>query len=157
MLGRKTRSHDEILQYEVSNRPVAAKQPSDLGQQVPNDGGIDEVKQIDDKTFDGIISATVGPISGKFNFRSTIVESRPPEQMVVRTEGTDSVTKSTVNADMTVDLHSISDAKSQMDYQADVKIKGRLAILGDMVLRATATLILQEFTRRLRKGLGEQA
>ena len=77
--------------------------------------------------------------------------------MVVRTEGTDSVTKSTVNADMTVDLRSISDTKSQMDYQADVKIKGRLAILGDMVLRATATLILQEFTRRLRKGLGEQA
>jgi len=119
--------------------------------------GIDEVKQIDDKTFDGIISATVGPISGKFNFRSTIVESRPPEQMVVRTEGSDSVTKSTVNADMTVDLRSISDTKSQMDYQADVKIKGRLAILGDMVLRATATLILQEFTRRLRKGVGEQA
>jgi carbon monoxide dehydrogenase subunit G len=119
--------------------------------------GIDEVKQIDDKTFDGVISATVGPISGKFNFRSTILESRPPEQMVVRTEGTDSVTKSTVNADMTVDLRSISDTKSQMDYQADVKIKGRLAILGDMVLRATATLILQEFTRRLRKGVGEEA
>ena len=119
--------------------------------------GIDEVKQIDDKTFDGIISATVGPMSGKFNFRSTIVESKPPEQMVVRTEGTDTVTKSMVNADMTVDLRSISDTKSQMDYKADIKIKGRLAILGDMVLRATATLILQEFTRRLHKGLGEQA
>jgi carbon monoxide dehydrogenase subunit G len=118
--------------------------------------GIDEVKQIDDKTFDGIISATVGPMSGKFNFRSTIVESRPPEQMVVQTEGMDSVTKSTVNADMTVDLRRVSDTKSQMDYKADVKIKGRLAILGDMVLRATATLILQEFTRRLHKGLGEQ-
>jgi carbon monoxide dehydrogenase subunit G len=119
--------------------------------------GIDEVKQIDDKTFDGVITATVGPISGKFNFRSTILESRPPEQMVVRTEGTDSVTKSTVNADMTVDLSAVSDTKSQMDYKADVKIKGRLGILGDMVLRATATLILQEFTKRLRKGLGEQA
>jgi len=119
--------------------------------------GIDEVKQIDDKTFDGIISATVGPISGKFNFRSTILESRPPEQMVVQTEGTDSVTKSIVNADMTVDLRSISDTKSQMEYKADIRIKGRLAILGDMVLRATATLILQEFARRLHKGLGEQA
>jgi uncharacterized protein len=119
--------------------------------------GIDEVKQIDDKTFDGVISATVGPISGKFNFRSTIVESRPPEQMVVRTEGTDSVTKSTVNAAMTVDLRSISETKSQMDYRADVKIQGRLGILGDMVLRATATLILQEFTRRLHQGLGEGA
>jgi carbon monoxide dehydrogenase subunit G len=118
--------------------------------------GIDEVKQVDDKTFDGIISATVGPISGKFNFRSTIVESNPPEQMVVRTEGTDSVTKTAVNADMTVDLRRISDTKSRMDYKADVKIKGRLGILGDMVLRATATLILQEFTKRLHKGLGEQ-
>jgi carbon monoxide dehydrogenase subunit G len=44
-----------------------------------------------------------------------------------------------------------------MEYRADVKIKGRLAILGDMVLRATATLILQEFARRLRKALGDQA
>lgn len=118
--------------------------------------GIDEVKQIDDKTFDGIISATVGPISGKFNFRSTIVESRPPEQMVVRTEGMDTVTKSTINADMTVDLRQVAEHKTQMDYAADVKIKGRLGILGDMVLRATATLILQEFTRRLHKGLAEQ-
>jgi len=119
--------------------------------------GIDEVKQIDDKTFDGVISATVGPISGKFTFRSTILESKPPAQMVVRTEGKDSVTKSTVNADMTVDLRRVSEAKTEMDYKTEVKITGRLAILGDMVLRATATLILQEFTRRLHKGLGEQA
>ena len=119
--------------------------------------GIEEVKQIDDKTFEGALAAAVGPISGKFTFRSTIVESRPPEQMVVRTEGTDSVTKSIVNADMTVDLRKLSDNKTQMDYKADVKIKGRLAILGDMVLRATATLILQEFTRRLHKELGDQA
>jgi uncharacterized protein len=119
--------------------------------------GIEEVKQIDDKTFEGALAATVGPISGKFTFRSTILDSHPPEQMLVRTEGTDSVTKSIVNADMTVDLRKLSDTKTQMDYKADVKIKGRLAILGDMVLRATATLILQEFTRRLHKGLGDRA
>jgi carbon monoxide dehydrogenase subunit G len=119
--------------------------------------GIEEVKQIDDKTFEGALVASVGPISGKFQFRATIVESRPPDQMVVRTEGTDSVTKSIVNADMTVDLRKLADDKTQMDYKADVKIKGRLGILGDMVLRATATLILQEFTRRLHKGLGDQA
>jgi len=118
--------------------------------------GIDEINQIDDKTFDGIISAAVGPISGKFNFRSTIVESKPPEQMIVRTEGMDTVTKSTVNADMTVDLRRVSETESRMDYKADVKIKGRLGILGDMVLRATATLILEEFKKRLHKGLAEQ-
>jgi len=119
--------------------------------------GIDEINQIDDRTFDGIISAAVGPISGKFNFRSTIVESQPPQQMIVRTEGMDTVTKSTVHADMTVDLRRVSETESQMDYKADVKIKGRLGILGDMVLRATATLILEEFKKRLHKALAEQA
>ena len=119
--------------------------------------GIDEVRQIDDKTFEGVLAAAVGPISGKFSFRSTILESHPPEQMLVRTEGTDSVTKSIVNADMTVDLKSTASEKTEMQYKADVKIKGRLAILGDMVMRATATLILQEFERRLQKGLAEQA
>lgn len=135
---------DKVWEFLIDIRQFSACVP-----------GIDEIKQVDDKTFDGIISATVGPISGKFAFRSTILESRPPEQMVVRTEGSDSVTKSTVNAEMTVDLRSVSDRQTQMDYKADVKIKGRLAILGDMVLRATATLILQEFARRLHKRLGE--
>jgi uncharacterized protein len=118
--------------------------------------GIEEVRQIDDKTFEGVLAAAVGPISGKFSFRSTILESRPPEQMVVRTEGTDSVTKSTVTADMTVDLRKVAEAKTEMIYRTDVNIKGRLAILGDMVLRATATLILQEFARRLQNGLSDQ-
>jgi hypothetical protein len=40
-----------------------------------------------------------------------------------------------------------------MDYRADIAIKGRLAILGDMVLRATGALVLEEFARRLREKL----
>ena len=115
--------------------------------------GIEEVQQIDDKTFEGTVAATVGPISGKFSFRSTILDSQPPQQMVVRTEVTDSVTKSTVIADMTVVLCKLSEEKTQMIYKANVKINGRLAIVGDMVLRATSILILQEFTRRLNEKL----
>jgi carbon monoxide dehydrogenase subunit G len=56
---------------------------------------------------------------------------------------------------MTMDLLRVADDKTALAYRADLKIKGRLAILGDMVLRATATLILQEFARRLNKALGE--
>jgi hypothetical protein len=32
-------------------------------------------------------------------------------------------------------------------------IKGRLAILGDMVMRATGALLLEEFARRLKEKL----
>jgi carbon monoxide dehydrogenase subunit G len=33
--------------------------------------GIEEIKQIDDNAFKGVLAATVGPISGKFSFRRT--------------------------------------------------------------------------------------
>ncbi len=115
--------------------------------------GLEQVTQIDDRTFDGVIGATVGPISGKFTFRSTIVDSTPPKDLVVRTEGTDSVTKSTMNVKMTVTLTEPIENQTELGYHANIEIKGRLAILGDMVLRATAVLLLEEFSRRLRKQL----
>jgi hypothetical protein len=52
----------------------------------------------------------MGPMSGKFNFPSTILESKPPEHGGV--DRSDLLNdKSAVNADMTVDLRGVSDAK----------------------------------------------
>ena len=66
--------------------------------------GLESVTKIDDRSFDGIIGATVGPISGKFVFRSTIVESTPPTELIVRVEGTDSVTGSKISSNVTATL-----------------------------------------------------
>lgn len=115
--------------------------------------GMEKVAQIDDRSFEGVMGATVGPISGKFTFRSTIVESNPPKEFVVRTDGTDSATKSTMRVDMTVTLTEPVSDHTELAYHANVEIKGRLAILGDMILRATAVVMLEEFIRRLRKQL----
>jgi len=119
--------------------------------------GLEKVTPLDDHTFDGIMSAAVGPIAGKFVFRATIVESTPPKELVVRTEGQDSVTASDLRATVTLRLSQSLEGRTNLDYQARVEIKGRLAILGDMVLRATAALLLDEFAERLRKRLeGDQ-
>lgn len=112
--------------------------------------GIEQVTQIDERTFDGTIGASVGPISGKFSFRSTILESTPPKEMRVRTEGKDSVTASTLIADVAIVLEETVASHTELSYHATVEIKGRLAILGDMILRATASLLMEEFARRLR-------
>lgn len=119
--------------------------------------GLEQVAQIDERTFDGVVSATVGPISGKFTFRSTILESTPPSAMVVQTDGTDSVTHSAVVARLTVTLSEAVGQRTELSYRADIAIHGRLAILGDMVLRATSALVLEEFARRLRTQLEADA
>ncbi len=115
--------------------------------------GVEQVTQVDDCTFDGVIGAAVGPISGKFSFRATILESNPPKEMQVRTEGKDSVTGSGLTANVALALQETVASHTELSYHANVEIKGRLAILGDMILRATASLMMDEFARRLRAKL----
>lgn len=112
--------------------------------------GLEKVTRLDERTFEGTIGAEVGPISGKFAFRATIVEATPPSAMAVRIDGEDSVTKSKVSAEVEATLEEIAADRTELSYRAEVEIKGRLAILGDMILRATSSLMVEEFARRLR-------
>ena len=115
--------------------------------------GVENVTQIDDRTFEGIIQATVGPISGEFPFRAHIEDSNPPTELSDRVEGTDSVTKSTIDAELGMTLVPVGAGQTELTYRAVVNIHGRLAIIGDMVLRATAAVMLTEFTNRVRQNL----
>ena len=117
--------------------------------------GVENVTQIDERTFDAAIAASVGPISGKFNFRAHIVESHPPTEMAATIDGVDSVTKSALTTKVTMTLDPLSAQQTALAYRATVDVKGRLAILGDMVLRATAALILEEAIKRLKSQLAQ--
>jgi hypothetical protein len=112
--------------------------------------GLEQVTQIDECTFEGVVVAAVGPIAGKFSFRSTITDSTPPTDLVVQTDGEDSVTHSHVTARLNLKLAEPLEEHTELSYRADIEIKGRLGILGDMVLRATSVLTLEEFARRLK-------
>jgi carbon monoxide dehydrogenase subunit G len=119
--------------------------------------GVEQVRRVDDRTFDGTILASVGPISGSFDFRARIVESTPPSELAATITGTDSVTKSTMTTDTTVRLTEADGGQTELDYQAQIEIGGRMAILGDMVVRATATLLVEEFMKRVREQLEGKA
>jgi carbon monoxide dehydrogenase subunit G len=120
--------------------------------------GVEEIVVVDERTFTGSIVAAVGPISGKFSFTAHILESRPPTELQATVVGTDSVTRSTLSAEMTMQLAALTSAESartgtELAYRARVDVRGRLAILGDMVLRTTAVLLIEEFFKRLRQEL----
>ncbi|MPZ49537.1 MAG: hypothetical protein GEU75_09610 [Dehalococcoidia bacterium] len=112
--------------------------------------GLQGVSQVDDRTFDGIIEATVGPLSGKFSFRAHILESDSPRELVAQVEGTDSITKSRVTAETTVTLSQCNAVETELSYRSSVNVKGRLAILGEMVMRASAVAMMEEIAQRLR-------
>ncbi len=119
--------------------------------------GVEDVHQIDGRTFEGAIRASVGPISGHFALRAQIVDAQPPRSLAVHVEGTDSVTRSTMTNDVTLTLTPLPSGDTELAHHATLEIKGRLALLGDMVLRATAAVMLDDFAKRLGERVASKA
>lgn len=111
--------------------------------------GVQNVVKIDDRTFEGGMSAKVGPVSGDFAFRAEIVEAEEPVRLAARVEGEDSLTKSAMTAAIEMTLAEADDG-CELAYVAEVNIKGRLGIVGDMILRPTGMQVIDEFFNRLR-------
>ena len=112
--------------------------------------GVQDLVKIDERTFEGGMSAKVGPVSGDFRFRSQIVDVDPPASLTAHVEGEDSLTKSTMTSDISMSLSS-DGTNTELAYVAEVNIKGRLGIVGDMILRATGAQVIEEFFNRLRQ------
>jgi carbon monoxide dehydrogenase subunit G len=115
--------------------------------------GVQDIRQVDDRTFEGTILASVGPIDGSFTFRSVLTTADFPNDLVVEVAGTDSVTKSRLEMTVRAALSDPAPSATDLAYHADVRVKGRLAILGEMVLRATAGVMIGEVTKCLRSQL----
>jgi carbon monoxide dehydrogenase subunit G len=115
--------------------------------------GVQEIRQLDERTFEGTILASVGPIDGSFTFRSVMTRADFPTTLVVEVAGADSVTKSRLEMTVEAGLSEASAAATDLAYRADVRVKGRLAILGEMVLRATAGMMIAEIVKCLRSHL----
>jgi carbon monoxide dehydrogenase subunit G len=117
--------------------------------------GVQEVRQVDPTTWEGRITAQVGPMEGKFTFTSVIARAAYPDALEVVVDGMDSVTRSRletlVNASVTAPEEAAG--PTTLTWTAQVKVKGRLAILGEMILRATASLMIAEATKCLRSRL----
>jgi carbon monoxide dehydrogenase subunit G len=116
--------------------------------------GVQDMRLVGDGRFEGRVTASVGPLNGDFAFTSLITRAEFPHDLQVEVEGTDSVTRSQLTVSVRAGLTEDGPVQTTLDYHADVKIKGRLAILGEMILRATASLMIGQVTKCLQARLG---
>lgn len=115
--------------------------------------GVQDVRQVDERTFGGSITAAVGPMEGHFEFTAVIEESTFPTALVVQLSGVDSVTKSQLVATVQSSAELLEPERTRLAYTAVINVKGRLAILGDMILRATASVMIGELVKCLKARL----
>lgn len=139
-----------ILEVPIEKAWDYLLMPDTLASCIP---GCEKMEAIDERTYDTIIKAKVGPISVKFKFRTTLTELDPPRHLKAVGRGEESNKAGTFSQETVVDLQEVSQGKVEVHYRSDISIVGKLATFGDRIMRAKAKQAETEFTEALRKRL----
>jgi carbon monoxide dehydrogenase subunit G len=124
--------------------------PETLASCIP---GAEEMKAIDDKTYESVVKQKVGPISVKLKFTTKITEIDPPRHLKAVGRGADVTKAGTFSQETIVDLTEISKDEVEVAYSSNVSLVGRLATFGERIMRAKAKSVGEEFTKNLQEKL----
>jgi carbon monoxide dehydrogenase subunit G len=112
--------------------------------------GVEDVKQVDDTTYDGTVRIKVGPIA--LALQGTIyVEAQDRTQWhgAMRAEAKDRKLGGGVRARMHMDLVAKGAAETEMQVMLEAHVLGKIGEFGQPVMRKKADAMLQEFARQV--------
>jgi carbon monoxide dehydrogenase subunit G len=112
--------------------------------------GVEDVKQVDETTYDGTLRIKVGPIA--LALQGTIyVEARDRERWhgAMRAEAKDRRLGGGVRARMGMDLREKSAAETEIQVTLEAHVLGKIGEFGQPVMRKKADAMLQEFAQQM--------
>ncbi len=124
--------------------------PAIIGPCIP---GCEKVEPINDKAYDSIIKAKVGFITVRFKVR-TVIEEMILHQLI-RTvgEGSEMRNLGFFRQKTRINFNALSEDETELSYQSEISIVGKLATFGDRILRAKAREVGKEFADAVKKRL----
>lgn len=115
--------------------------------------GTEEIKQIDDKTYDVTMKQKVGIIKVKMKGRQTLTKVEAPTHLEMEGDAEDLTKLGRMKDKVTMDLKDLGNGEVEIAYNMDVSMVGKLAMFGDRVMRSKATEVEREFVKNLQKKL----
>ena len=124
--------------------------PQIIGPCIP---GCEKVEPINDKEYESIIKAKVGFMAVRFKVR-TVIEEMIHHQLI-RTvgEGNELRNLGFFKQKTRINFNALSEDETEITYQSEVSIVGKLATFGDRILKAKAKEVGKEFADAVKKRL----
>jgi len=120
--------------------------PENLVDCVP---GCEEIQMIDEKTYSGIVAAKVSFISVRFKGQAKLENINRPKHLTISGRGEDITRLGSCKGSVIIDLNENSEGNVTVFYKANVNVVGKLATMGDRIMRAKAKEAEKEFTQAL--------
>lgn len=119
--------------------------------------GVERVEQISDTEYEGALKAKVGPISATFGGTAEITEQTPPTYLKAKIKAKDKRTASMINGAFSSNLTELTPNQTEVSYEIDVAIRGKMGSFGQTVIKDTAKSISAIFIGNIRSQLEHPA
>ncbi len=105
--------------------------------------------------YRGRVVDRVGPYRVEMDLDVTVQETRPPESIRVLVSGRDRKLGTTQRMELTVRLREVEPRETSLDIAAEVEILGKIAALGQFVVKRKVTEVVRKFGENVRAACGE--
>lgn len=129
----------------------ALQDPAILGSVMPGGKGFEEVAP---NEFSGVLSVKVGPVNGMFTGKITLSDVVEPERYRIAVEG--SGPQGRVHGTGSLQLTGMG-AQTQMQYEGEAQVSGRIASVGQRLVDASAKSIIRQSLEGLNAYLQVEA
>ena len=113
--------------------------------------GCEELNQTSPTELNATVVAKVGPVKAKFKGEVELSDLNPPESYTISGEGKGGIA-GFAKGGATVRLTEV-EGGTQLDYEVDAKVGGKLAQLGGRLIDATAKKLADQFFTNLNERL----
>ncbi len=110
--------------------------------------GCQSVERVSETVYRARVKVKVSYITFSATTETTITKLEPPHRLESSTRGEDSSLASSLRVESCLELTPVGDA-TEVRYEMDVSLWGRLGALGESVFRGKAAELGAEFARRL--------
>ena len=115
--------------------------------------GVMAARQIDESHYEITLEQRVAFLTARFDARVELQQVRPPEFVGFVVEGKDGRIASSVKVQTTISLREAAPGRTDVAYQNDMSVFGRLGTIGFTVIKRKAQEIEAEFARRANAAL----
>ena len=124
--------------------------PEIIGRCIP---GCEKVEPVNDTEYDSIIKAKVGFMAVRFKVKTVIEEMVLHKLIRTVGEGKETRNLGQFKQKTSINFNVLSEAETEISYQSDVSIVGKLATFGDRILKAKAKDVGKEFADAVKQKL----
>ena len=133
---------------------ICIRDPAFVAPCVP---GCQEVEDIGDGAYRAAVKVGIGPITTVFNLDIQVAEERPPDFARIDTRGQEGTNASRLKAKSELILSTTDMGDTNVYYQSDVQVTGRLVKFGLGIMKKKAAALGAEFAENFRTAAEAKA